>query len=122
MSKSILIVEDDENVRATMELLLSHAGFKVILSSTGKDIYQIIGQQKPDLILLDVFLGDLDGRDICRELKNNPDTSDIPIIIVSSLYNIYNTILEEKANDVIPKPFTEDILLSRVQRHMPAAC
>lgn len=121
MDKRILIVEDDENVRETMELLLSHNGYTVFTCDTGKDIFGTVEKTAPDLILLDVLLGDMDGRDICKAVKTHPKTEHIPVIIVSSVYNIFNIILDEKANDVIPKPFTEDILLSRVQRQLSKA-
>lgn len=121
MNKRILIVEDDENVRDTMELLLSQAGFSVFTCSTGKDIFNTLTTTAPDVILLDVLLGDLDGRDICKAIKNHPETAHIPVIIVSSVLNIFNIILDEKANDVISKPFTEDILLTRVKRQLSNA-
>ena len=121
MSKRILIVEDDDNVRDTIELLLSSNGFKVFTCSTGKDIFNTLKSTEPYLVLLDVLLGDIDGREICKAVKSHPETAHIPVIIVSSVYNIYNIIMDEKANDVIPKPFTEDILLSRIQRQLSNA-
>ena len=121
MSKRILVIDDDENVRDTISLLLRHKGFTVFTCSTGREIFQTIQRTTPDLILLDVMLGELDGRAICKAIKNNPITSYIPVIILSGVYNIYNIILDEKANDVLPKPFTEDVLLARVGRQLSLA-
>lgn len=118
MKKRILVVEDDENIRDVLELLLARAGFTVFTSATGKDIFNTIQNISPDLILLDVLLGELDGRDICKALKTHMETAHIPVIIVSGVYNIFSTIVEAKANDVISKPFTEEILLRRVQRQL----
>ena len=118
MTTRILVVEDDENIRETIEFLLCGAGYEVATCSTGKDIFVSIENYQPHLILLDILLGELNGRDICRAIKNNRKTSNIPVIIISSMHNIYNTIADEGANDVIAKPFTEDILLSRINRQL----
>lgn len=118
MDTRILVVEDDENVRETIELLLNQAGYHVSTCSTGKDIFNTIEEYQPHLILLDILLGELNGRDICKAIKDNQTTSHIPVIIVSSMHNIYNAIADEGANDIISKPFTEDILLTRINRQL----
>ena len=122
MSKKILVIDDDENVLEVIQMLLSQAGYEVFTSVTGKDIFDLIHDCHPHVILLDILLGELNGKDLCRAVKSHPETSHIPVIIVSSLQNIYNTIVDEGANDIISKPFTEEILLARVQRQLPTAC
>jgi DNA-binding response OmpR family regulator len=122
MSKRILVVDDDESVRDSIEILLNIAGFHVFKSATGSDIFQTIQFSRPDLILLDIHLGDSDGREICKAVKTNPATSAIPIIMVSAEEKIYNAIVTSGANDVVSKPFTEDVLLSRVHRQLASAC
>ena len=114
MNKNVLVVDDDEDIRETIKFILTQAGFTVSLCSTGNDIFNTIERTSPDLILLDIRLGEMDGRIICKAIKSNPEIDSIPIIIVSAEDNLYNTILEVGANDVIPKPFTEQILLSRI--------
>ena len=111
-------MEDEENVRDTIELLLVNNGFEVFTCCHGNGIFETLKETTPDLILLDILLGEIDGRTICKEIKSNPDTAHIPIIIISSVYDIFNIIIEEKANDVIPKPFTEEVLLSRIRRQL----
>lgn len=118
MNTRILVIEDDEDVREVIQLLLTKAGYQVFTSATGKDIFSLIHDYQPHLILIDILLGDLNGRDICKSIKSSPETSHIPVIIVSSLDNIYNTIADEGANDIIAKPFTEEILLGRIQRQL----
>lgn len=118
MDTRILVVEDDENVRDTIVFMLSHAGFQISTCASGKGIFNTIEQHQPHLILLDILLGELNGRDICKAIKNNRATSHIPVIIVSSMHNIYNAIADEGANDVISKPFTEETLLNRVNRQL----
>ncbi len=118
MGKKVLFVEDEDNVRETISLLMQGAGYEVRASATGKDIFTSIAEFNPDLILLDILLDELDGREICREVKENPDTSHIPVIILSAVPEIYNTITDVGANDIVSKPFQENVLLNRIARQL----
>ncbi|MBC8053576.1 MAG: response regulator [Sphingobacteriaceae bacterium] len=118
MDKRVIIVEDEDNVRETLELLLSNAGYTVKSSATGTDIFNKITEFNPDIILLDVLLGDLDGRDICREIKANPHTQNTPVIMLSGVPDVYNAISDVGANDVVSKPFDEITLLNRIERQL----
>ena len=118
MDKKVVIVEDEDNVRETIELLLTNAGFTVKSFATGNEILRTIQEFNPDVILLDVMLGDIDGRDICREIKTNSITSHIPVIMLSGVPDVYNAILDVGANDVISKPFDETTLLNRIDRQL----
>lgn len=121
MKRRILVIEDDDIVRDTIELLLEYKGFMVFTSATGLDVHEKIANYKPDLILTDIFLGESDGRVICQSLKSDPETSHIPIIIMSgAATDIYNTIIGVGANDIVLKPFDEQTLVSRVQRQLSA--
>ena len=119
--RKIFVIEDDDIVRDTIELLLRFKGFKVLTSSNGLDAISKIKEFKPDLILTDIFLGESDGRVICQSVKNNPETTHIPIIIMSgAATEIYNTINGVGANDIVLKPFDENTLISRVERQLSA--
>jgi DNA-binding response OmpR family regulator len=118
MDKRVIIIEDEENVRETLELLLTNAGFSVKSSATGTDIFNTINDFNPDVILLDVLLDDLDGRDICKAIKNDPLTSHIPVIMLSAVPDVYNAINDVGANDVVSKPFDETTLLNRIERQL----
>jgi CheY-like chemotaxis protein len=121
MAQRILVIEDDESVRDTIEVLLKGHGFKVYTSVDGLDVFSRIATSQPDLVITDIFLGESDGRIICQNIKNNPDTSHIPVIIMSgSAGEIYNTISSVGANDVVLKPFDELTLLNRVNRQLSA--
>lgn len=120
MKRRILVIEDDDLVRDTVQLLLEYKGFEVRTSATGTDAYTLVQFFKPDLILTDIFLGKVDGRIICRQIKNNPLTSHIPVLIMSGADDIYNTISDAGANDIVLKPFDEQTLISRVQRQLTA--
>ncbi len=118
MGKKILLIDDDIDIRDTITFLLTNAGYTVDTCCHGQDIFTTIEQSSPDLILLDVHIGEVDGRDLCKLIRSNPKTSFIPILMVSSIENIYNIINEHGANDVIEKPFTEEILLTRISRQL----
>lgn len=118
MDKRVIVVEDEDNVRETIELLLTNVGFIVKSSATGNNILEIVHEFNPDIILLDVMLDGLDGRDICRSIKENSVTSHIPVIMLSGVPDIYNAILDVGANDVISKPFDETTLLNRIDRQL----
>lgn len=121
MKAKILVIEDDDFVTETIKLLLEPNGFDVIASQDGADIILKVLKLNPHLILTDIHLGDFDGRLICRSIKSNPDTSHIPVIIMSGdTSQIYNAIDNVGANDVLAKPFNEQTLLQRVQRQISA--
>ena len=117
----ILVIEDDDIVRDTIELLLKYKGYQVVTSVNGLDVDSQVEDFKPDLVLTDIYLGESDGREICQSLKNNPETSHIPVIIMSGASSdIYNTIVGVGANDIVLKPFDEQTLINRVQRQLSA--
>ncbi|MFD2163416.1 PleD family two-component system response regulator [Paradesertivirga mongoliensis] len=117
-SRRIAIIEDEEDVRNSISSLLTDAGYFVYESSHGLDISDIINDFNPDLILLDLLLESVDGREICRVLKEDPSTSPIPVIIISGVSDIYNTITELGANDIVSKPFLPSTLLNRIERQL----
>ena len=82
--EKILVIDDDEAIsKIVRPILLSH-GFSVLTANTGEDGLQIATAQKPDLILLDVILPGLKGREVCQKLKENPETKDIPIVFLTA--------------------------------------
>lgn len=118
MDKKVIVIEDEDNVRETLDLLLTNAGFTVRSSATGTEIFNTITEFNPDVILLDVMLEDLDGRDICRAIKENPNSSHIPVIMLSGVPDVYNAIADVGANDVVSKPFDETTLINRIERQL----
>jgi DNA-binding response OmpR family regulator len=117
MDRKILIVEDDDSILDVLRIILNNAGYKTILHSDGRQV--ISGQfESPDLFLLDKQLSGIDGLDICKHLKENPRTKDIPIIMVSANPQIAMLSLEAGANDYIEKPFTIELLLRKVRKQI----
>jgi DNA-binding response OmpR family regulator len=118
--KKVLVVDDDRDIRELMHLILEMEGYAVTELDNGHDVLDAIQILRPDVVLLDVMLGDVDGRDICKLLKNDPGMQDIPIIIVSASHG-QHTMHEKQcgANDYLAKPFDMNDLISHV-RHFAA--
>jgi CheY-like chemotaxis protein len=108
--KNVMVVDDDKDILEVLKILLSNNGFNVIALSNGEDVYGNLAGPKPDVILLDINLGSMDGRDICKDLKTQSDTKDIPIVMFSANHNMRNQICPP-ANDFIEKPFDTDNLV-----------
>jgi DNA-binding response OmpR family regulator len=94
-------------------------GYEVKCSDHGHGLYDTVASYRPDVILLDIMLGDLDGRELCKHLKGNPQTKHIPIIMISASHTLYN--LSEKdslADDFIAKPFDINNLADKVRQYI----
>ena len=117
-SPLVLIVEDDQDIATLIEFHLSHAGYRTTIVSTGQTaMREISADPGPDLVMLDIMLPDIDGLEICRRLKNQPASADVPIIFVSARSDEADVVtgLELGADDYIAKPFNSAILLARVE-------
>lgn len=116
MSKRIHVVEDDEDIRYIIEFILTDSNYEVSVSPTAKDFAESLPGNFPDLILLDIMLPDGDGRDICRCLKSNNSTKDIPIIMMSAHAGEKEIAEKCHANDFIKKPFDIEHFLTSINR------
>ena len=105
--KSILVVDDDKEVREILSFVLKQNGFEVVLASNGSYIQQVLSQRVPDLILLDVMMPGEDGYRLCRYLRQNPLTQHVPIMIMTAhAEDIYQRISRDVgASQHITKPF-----------------
>ncbi len=111
----LLIVDDDKDLLEITKALLIKKGFEVEVEVSWEDALKRIDTFHPQLILLDVFLNDIDGLDICRKLKLMPNTKDIPVLIFSSYPHVAeNVIYEYGADDFIAKPFEINELITKV--------
>jgi adenylate cyclase len=112
----VLVVDDiPENVRL-LEAVLSSRGYEVASATSGRSALELVASEKPDLVLLDVVMPDLDGYEVCRRLRADDETAVLPIIMVTSSIGQEKTkAIEAGADDFIPKPFNHDELLVRVR-------
>jgi len=113
----ILIIEDDQETVEYIKNILTAAGFHTEYSYTGKDIIKKISVYFPDLILLDLTLPDVDGIDVCREVKSNFRFQSIPVIMLTARTSTEDKIIgfECGADDYITKPFEPQELVARIK-------
>lgn len=118
--KRILMIEDEEDIAAFIKLQAEISGYKLHVEVDGINGYRAIEREKPDLVILDVMLPGENGLDVCRKIKSNPETKNIPVIILSAKGEEIDIVLglELGADDYVPKPFSAKVLFSRVKAVM----
>jgi two-component system, sensor histidine kinase and response regulator len=118
---TILVADDNtENLRLVSTILLSE-GYKLALVHDGDGVMKVLEENKIDLILLDILMpGSMDGFQVCRNLKSNPKTKEIPVIFLSSRTEAEDIIegFSIGGADFIAKPFKRQELLARVSNHL----
>jgi two-component system phosphate regulon response regulator PhoB len=117
MKESILVVDDEEDIRELIHYNLSKDGYAVTCAATGEEGLSLVTTLKPDLIILDLMLPGIDGLEVCRKLKSDPALKSIPIVMVSARGEEPDVVtgLELGADDYISKPFSPRVLLARIK-------
>ena len=115
----ILVVDDDPSIVDLLEAFLQNE-YDVSVATNGEQAIKLCRQQSPDLVLLDVMMPGADGYEVCRRLKTDPVTRDIPIIFVTARDEVEEEIkgLEAGAVDFLSKPVHRAIVLARVRTHI----
>jgi DNA-binding response OmpR family regulator len=113
----ILVIDDDVDLLFLGSSMLRQKGFEVHSLARPENVLHVVKSFRPDLILLDIKLGDYDGRDLCLQLKNNPETKDIKIILYSAFPETSVDVMKYGADDFIMKPYEMDYLIGRI-RHL----
>ena len=113
----ILAVDDEPANLALLRKLLVHHGYAVVEASDGESALQAVAEHKPDLVCLDVMMPGLDGVDVCRRLRSQPEHAGLPILLLTALHRSEDTArgLEAGANDFLSKPFDESELSARLR-------
>ena len=117
MQKKILIADDDLEMRETLTFLIENAGFKVIPAENGLEAVGFAAKELPDLIMLDIHMPKLDGLKACKEIKSNPLTKAIPIIMLTvegSMFEI-NQAISYGAKTYITKPAKKEEILKIIK-------
>lgn len=117
MSKKILICEDDSGISELIRIILEENGFKTKITANGKGIQKIVKEFAPNLILLDLWLPGMDGKEIVKLLKKDPITKNISIIIVSALNDVEKQVQNSGVDGFIAKPFDINDFLMIVKKH-----
>ena len=113
-SGKILVVDDDQNICELLRLYLEKEGYDVVLAGSGKKALEEFDKENPDLILLDIMLPELDGWQVCREIRKK---SQCPIIMLTAKGEVFDKVLglELGADDYVVKPFEAKEVVARVK-------
>ena len=111
--KTILIADDDKDIVDSITAILDHSGYEVLNVMDGTSVIQAV-KALPDLILLDIQMPGHDGPTVCRQLKRQASTKEIPIIIVSASMDVQKKAEQAGADDFLEKPFDIDVLQQKV--------
>jgi two-component system, OmpR family, alkaline phosphatase synthesis response regulator PhoP len=118
--KKVLVVEDHPDMRELLVWQMELMGFFAIPAKHGKEGVEKAVQEKPQLILMDIMMPGMDGREATRLLRSNPDTQNIPILAATALFRDADlkTCTDAGCNDYIVKPFTFQELQGKVQQFL----
>jgi two-component system alkaline phosphatase synthesis response regulator PhoP len=117
--KKILIADDNENIRDALTYLLEDEGYELMLAKDGADALRKVRERKPDILFLDIMMPEINGYDVCRTIKNDPDLKSIYIIMLTAKGQVAE---QERGKDVgadeyIVKPFSPMEILAKVKQH-----
>lgn len=117
MRKTILLIEDDKDIKELLKHYLIKEGYELIFAEDGATGLNAATNKHADIIILDIMLPEMDGLEVCREMRKNPKTSEIPIIILTAKSEETDKIvgLELGADDYITKPFSPKEVVARIK-------
>src|SRR5204863_3367435 len=117
MTARVLVVDDVELNVKLLEAKLSSEYFEVIVADNGPTALELAESELPDIILLDIMMPRMDGFEVCRRLKANPRTADIPVVMVTALSDVADRLrgLESGADEFLTKPVNDTALFARVR-------
>jgi len=115
--ESILVVEDEDDIRELLRNNLAKEGYRVIGATSGEEALRAVRGSLPDLVLLDLMLPGMDGLEVCRSLKQDPQTRNLPIVMLTAKGEEADIVagLELGADDYVTKPFSVRVLLARLR-------
>lgn len=116
--RKILLLDDNKDLLLIVQIILKSQGYEVVQACCVEEALQKIRIHQPALIMMDVFIKEQDGRELCSQLKSDPETSNIKVILMSGIETENANLECIGADDFIPKPFNYDDLLERVSRQM----
>ena len=117
MSWSVLVVDDEPLTQDLLRLMLEPAGFRVTGAEHGLEALQKVQESKPDIMILDVMMPHMDGLTVCRKIRGNPETADLPIVMLSGKTHL-NAIeegIEAGANRYLAKPMSRSDLIQNLR-------
>jgi len=118
--RTIALIEDDRDLQELLRYRLQREGYRLAVSSTGKDAIDFLSRSRPDLLLLDIMLPHTPGLEICKAIRATPRLEELPIIFLSARGSESDRVtgLELGANDYLVKPFFMRELIARIKLHI----
>lgn len=113
--KRIFIADDDEAIVDATSLMLEVMGYQVQHTLNGALVHAAL-RSKPDLLLLDIWMSGIDGREVCKQLKADPETKNIPVLMISASREIKESAIASGANDFLAKPFDMNVLIDKIEK------
>ncbi len=115
---NLLIVDDEKDISDLIVFNAEQLGYNAVAVATGEDALKKAREEKPDLIVLDIMLPGIDGADVCRILRSDEDTSEIPIVMLTAKGSEEDIVkgLELGADDYVTKPFSPKVLFARIKK------
>jgi len=122
MRKRILVIEDQEDNRQIVRDLMAASGYELIEATTGEEGIAAAARERPDLILMDIQLPGIDGYEVTRRIKANPQLKSIPIIAVTSyaLSGDDKKAFAAGCDGYVTKPYSPRLLLAKIREYLPA--
>lgn len=114
----VLIVDDDNDLLEMVSLILQTHGMRVLSLNDPADLFTVLSDYRPHLVILDIYLDDADGRELCKQLKNTEEFSGIPVLLYSAGHISSSSIKDCQANDFLQKPFEISLLLKRIRQQV----
>ncbi|MGK7345093.1 MAG: diguanylate cyclase [Candidatus Nitrospinota bacterium M3_3B_026] len=116
---TILIVDDEEDIRLTIQAALDAEGYKTMTAATGAEALEAVDRVSPDVVLLDIMMPDIDGRQVCRRIKENAATRGVAVVFASALRETKDKVigLDVGADDYITKPYNMAELTAKIRAH-----
>jgi len=116
LNRTILVVDDEPNARSLLRLILVRAGFEVLVAQDGYEALAEVNNRIPDVMILDIMMPGIDGFEVCEKLRNNKETANLPIIMLSARADpeSVNKGLSVGATKYLTKPVTPELLTQQV--------
>lgn len=115
--KKVLVIDDDPDILDAVQMVLQTGKYETSVTTKGEEIYEKINEYRPDLIILDALLSGKDGRILCKNLKSDSTTKNIPIIMISAHPTAKEATKDCGADSFVAKPFTVVELLEEVKKY-----
>jgi adenylate cyclase len=116
MAPKILVVDDTPHNIKLLDAVLTPRGYAVLPATSGAQALEVVARERPDLVLLDILMPDMDGYEVCRRLRDDPATRLLPVVMITASGDQEKLkAIEAGADDFIPKPFNQAELLARVK-------